>query len=107
MAGSTARCPTTSSTSSFGRSRSGSAHFRLPGSAVKACVNGISLAPIEDFRRDSDLFARGSAEHRNQGRLKNAMKRGLQTRDGELDLAKTLPQLGADGRAASVASSNS
>ena len=62
--------------------------------AVKERVNAIALAPAEDFRRDSDLFLERARSPEAQGRIKNAMLRGFQTRDGELDLAQMLVDLG-------------
>ena len=61
--------------------------------AAKERINAITLAPVEDFRRDSDLFGEGvrTPEARNQ--IQEAMKRGLQTRDAEMDLGKMLGQL--------------
>ena len=53
--------------------------------AVKERVNAIALAPIEDFRRDSDLFGEGARSPEVQGRLQAALERGLQTRDAEMD----------------------
>jgi enoyl-CoA hydratase/carnithine racemase len=58
--------------------------------AVKDRVNAIALAPAEDFRRDSDLFGEGVRDPEAQGRIGAAMKRGLQTRDAEMDLARVL-----------------
>jgi uncharacterized protein (DUF1501 family) len=57
---------------------------------VKQRVNAIALAPVEDFRRDSDLFAEGVREPAAQQRIGAAMQRGLQTRDAELELARML-----------------
>jgi enoyl-CoA hydratase/carnithine racemase len=64
--------------------------------AVKERVNAISLAPIEDFQRDSDLFGEGVRTPEAQRRIEVAMRRGLQTRDAELALASMLGEL-ADG----------
>jgi len=61
--------------------------------AVKNRVNAIALAPIEDFRRDSDLFAEGVRNPEALSRIQAAMKRGLQTRNGELALAQLLGEL--------------
>ena len=58
--------------------------------AVKDRVNAIALAPIEEFRRDSDLFGEGVQAAEAQALIAAAMKRGLQTRDAELDLAPVL-----------------
>jgi enoyl-CoA hydratase/carnithine racemase len=61
---------------------------------VKERVNAIALAPVEDFRRDSDLFGEGVRAPDAQRRIGVAMKRGLQTRDAELALARMLGDLG-------------
>jgi len=55
--------------------------------AVKERVNAIALAPVDDFRRDSDLFAEGARTPEGQSRFQAAFKRGFQTRDAEMDLA--------------------
>src|SRR5262245_41239254 len=47
--------------------------------AVKDRVNAIALAPIDDFRRDSDLFASGVSAPEAQVRIQAAFQRGLQT----------------------------
>jgi hypothetical protein len=64
--------------------------------AVKDRVNAISLAPLEDFRRDSDLFREtvGSAETQNL--IQAARRHGFQTRDGEMDFDALLGALGAE-----------
>jgi enoyl-CoA hydratase/carnithine racemase len=62
--------------------------------AVKGRVNAIALAPVEDFRRDSDLFGEGVRDPRAQARIGAAMQRGFQTRDAELDAAELLRDLG-------------
>jgi enoyl-CoA hydratase/carnithine racemase len=70
------------------------ARFPAAGHAVvKERVNAIALAPAEDFRRDSDLFGEGVQNPEAQGRIGTAMKRGLQTRDAELALARMLGDL--------------
>jgi enoyl-CoA hydratase/carnithine racemase len=61
--------------------------------AVKDRVNAIALAPTEDFRRDSALFGEGVRNPEAQSRLRAAMKRGFQTRDGEIALGRTLGDL--------------
>jgi enoyl-CoA hydratase/carnithine racemase len=61
--------------------------------AVKERVNAIALAPAEDFRRDSDLFAESAHDPEAQSRTQAAMKRGFQTRDAEMDLARMLDEL--------------
>src|SRR5262245_3505529 len=49
--------------------------------ALKDRVNAISLAPADDFRRDSDLFLECSGDPEAQHRMEVAMRCGLQTRD--------------------------
>ena len=57
---------------------------------VKDRVNAISLAPLEDFRRDSDLFGESVGSAETQRLIQTAMKHGLQTRDAELRLGAML-----------------
>ena len=61
--------------------------------AVKDRVNAIALAPTDDFRRDSDLFGEGVRDPEAQSRIGAAMKRGLQTREAEMALARMLGDL--------------
>jgi enoyl-CoA hydratase/carnithine racemase len=61
--------------------------------AVKDRVNAIALAPVEDFRRDSDLFGEGSRSPEGRRRFQAALERGFQTRDAEMDLAGLLGDL--------------
>jgi enoyl-CoA hydratase/carnithine racemase len=65
--------------------------------AVKSRVNAIALAPIDDFRRDSDLFGEGVQKSEAQKRMQGAMKRGFQTPGAELALAQMLGELDDDG----------
>ena len=55
---------------------------------VKERVNAIALPSEDEFRRDSDLFLEGTRSSEFQDRMQAAMKRGFQTRDAEMDLAK-------------------
>src|SRR5262245_44749139 len=55
--------------------------------ALKDRVNAIALAPVEEFRRDSDLFLERARDSDAQRRIGIAMTRGFQTRDGEMALA--------------------
>jgi enoyl-CoA hydratase/carnithine racemase len=70
------------------------ASFPAAGRAVvKDRVNAIALAPVEDFRRDSDLFGEGVGSPEAQRQIGAALKHGLQTRDAELDLGRVLGDL--------------
>jgi hypothetical protein len=60
---------------------------------VKNRVNAIPLASAEDFRRDSDLFGDGVRNPKAQSQTEAAMKRGFQTREGEIALAQMLGHL--------------
>ena len=64
--------------------------------AVKDRINAITLAPVEDFRRDSDLFGEAVRTPEAQSRIQAAMKRGFQTRGAELALARMLAEQGDD-----------
>jgi enoyl-CoA hydratase/carnithine racemase len=67
------------------------ASFPAEGHAlVKDRVNSIALAPVEDFRRDSDLFGEGVRAPGAQRLIAAAMGRGLQTRDAELVFDRVL-----------------
>jgi enoyl-CoA hydratase/carnithine racemase len=65
--------------------------------AVKERVNALSLAPLEDFRRDSDLFRDSVGDAETQRRIQAAMKHGFQTRDAEMKLGAILGALGDGG----------
>ncbi len=58
--------------------------------AVKERVNAIALAPVDDFQHDSDLFGEEVQTPEAQQRIGAAMKQGLQTRDWEMVLGRTL-----------------
>jgi hypothetical protein len=63
--------------------------FPAPGHvAIKDRVNAIALAPAEDFGRDSEVFGTGLRNPETQKVIQSGMKRGLQTRDAEMDLAR-------------------
>jgi hypothetical protein len=64
--------------------------------AVKDRANAIALAPVEEFRRDSELFGESARKPEAQERFAAALKRGFQTRAVELDLARFLGDL-SDG----------
>ena len=65
--------------------------------AVKDRVNAITLPPVEDSRRDSDLFGEGVRAPEAQGQIQAAMKRGFQTRDAEMALAQMLGDMSGYG----------
>jgi enoyl-CoA hydratase/carnithine racemase len=60
---------------------------------VKERVNQIGLPPAEEIRRDSDLFIEGVRSPEFQDLTQSAMKRGFQTRDAEMELARMLGNL--------------
>jgi enoyl-CoA hydratase/carnithine racemase len=53
-------------------------------------IDAITLAPIEDFQRDSDLFGDGVREAGAQHRIRTAIDHGFQTREAEMDLDRLL-----------------
>ncbi len=61
--------------------------------AVKEPINAIALAPVEDFRRDSDLFGDRVRDTETQRLVQAAFRRGLQTPDWEMALASMLADL--------------
>ena len=63
--------------------------------AVKERVNAIALAPVEDFRRDSDLFAEEVGQPEAQTLIRAAIAHGFQTRDAELALPQMLANMAA------------
>ncbi len=65
--------------------------------SVKERVNAIALAPVQDFRRDSDLFGEQVRAPAAQGLIAAALTQGFQTPDAELDLARMLGELTAPG----------
>jgi enoyl-CoA hydratase/carnithine racemase len=64
--------------------------------AIKDRVNAITLAPTEDFRRDSDLFGDEVHNPETQRRIQAAMRNGLQTRDAEMEFATIVDVLATD-----------
>lgn len=70
------------------------ARFPVGGIAVvKDRVNAIALAPVEDFRRDSDLFGESMVKPAAQSQIQAALKLGFQTRGAEMNLAHLLSGL--------------
>jgi enoyl-CoA hydratase/carnithine racemase len=65
--------------------------------SIKGRVNDIALAPADDFRRDSAIFLDDVRKPEAQARIQGAMKRGFQTREGELSLAQLLGELPSPG----------
>jgi len=64
---------------------------------VKERVNAIALPTVEDLRRDSDLFLEGTRTNQFQALTQAAMKRGFQTKDAEMDLARLVGALNDQG----------
>ncbi len=70
------------------------ASFPAVGHAVvKDRVNAIALASAEDIQRDSDLFLEGVSAPEYQRRMQEAMKRGFQTREAEMNLGQLVANL--------------
>src|SRR5262249_49767403 len=65
-------------------------------------INAIALAPADDFRRDSDLFAERARDPESQHRIRTAMARGFQTHDGEMTLGAMVGNLVGDQSGAST-----
>jgi enoyl-CoA hydratase/carnithine racemase len=63
---------------------------------VKDRVNAIAFPPVGEIRRDSDLFAEGMHAPNAQSKTAAAMKRGFQSRDGEINLPRLLADLSED-----------
>ena len=57
---------------------------------VKERVNAIALASVDDFRRDSDLFAETARSAESQDRIQAVIERGFRTPDGEMNLGALL-----------------
>jgi enoyl-CoA hydratase/carnithine racemase len=73
--------------------------YRLAGfppeglASIKARVNDIALAPADEFRRDSATFLENVRTPASKDRVGAALKRGFQTREGEMDLPAMLGDL--------------
>lgn len=63
------------------------------GAMIKDRVNAVTLAPVEEFRRDSHLFGERVRGETAQLQMRKAFERGFQTREAELDLAPLLGSL--------------
>jgi enoyl-CoA hydratase/carnithine racemase len=75
------------------------ARFPAAGRAVvKERVNAIGLPPVEDIRRDSDLFLEGVRSTEYHERMQAAMNSGFQTRIAEMKLAQLLSEMDEHGR---------
>ena len=61
--------------------------------ALKDRIDAIALAPADDFRRDSDLFVERARDLETQRRIRVAMERGFQTREGEMVLTQMIRDL--------------
>ncbi len=64
--------------------------------ALKERIDALTLAPADEFRRDSDLFGEAARSPETQRRFGEAMKRGFQTRDAEMALARMVGELADD-----------
>jgi len=61
---------------------------------LKGRIDAITLASVEDFRRDSESFLAAGATAETQARTKAAFEHGFQTPEGEKDLGRMLGELG-------------
>jgi enoyl-CoA hydratase/carnithine racemase len=61
--------------------------------AVKDRVNAISLAPVEDFRYDSEEFGETARNPQTQRRLQAALNGGFQNREAELNFGRLLGEM--------------
>jgi hypothetical protein len=57
---------------------------------VKERLTALTLTPVDDFRRDSDLFVEAMRNAEAQERIQVAITRGFQTRDTEMGLGRLL-----------------
>ena len=62
--------------------------------ANKQRVDAISLATVEDFRRDSEMFGEAVNKPDVKQRMEAALKLGLQTREAEMDWGRVIAKLG-------------
>lgn len=60
---------------------------------IKERVNAISLASVEEFRRDSELFGEGVKDPEVQARIRHAIDHGFQSREAEIRLGELLGRL--------------
>ncbi len=67
------------------------AHIPDAGRAVvKERVNAFALVSADEVRRDSNLFVEGLGNPQAQSRLREALQKGMQSRDAELNFPKLL-----------------
>ena len=61
---------------------------------IKERVNAFALVSVDEVQRDSNLFIEGLGNPQAQIRLREALQKGMQTRDTELTLPGLLASLG-------------